>query len=215
MRTFLVFIVLFCLSCKKSRGGGSSDSVPLPPAMEPTEVGRYLPTFDGDPRSSYIIDAHFIQYVVEFEEEWGMQVNTPISFSYLPKNLLGVCSRWEKDGQVLWDILIDKETFLEHEVLDPYLAKVTIFHELGHCEFQRYHDNRFSLDNGERIPYSIMNGSLLKGPFWEKLWEPHYSQEIFSRPGTLVPAGSFDEVRSWVRMRETWRHGFKGEHICN
>jgi hypothetical protein len=57
-----------------------------------------------------------------------------------------------------------------------------IFHELGHCVLGRGHTNEeaLALDNGIRLPVSVMNMYHFNTSFYESNWN-YYMQELFLR----------------------------------
>lgn len=104
------------------------------------------------------IDPIFIPYYNDFYMQYGVMPAVSIEFKKLNAPVIvGVCDQYT-DGYR--QIQIDKNTW---DSIDSNAKFVLIFHELGHCVFNRLH-NRQVLNDG--CPASIMNPSNFSGTCW-------------------------------------------------
>jgi hypothetical protein len=137
----------------------------------------------NDPRGSLSIDPELFPLVDKFEAIWGNKIKTPIWFSFaLPKNVLALCHTFTRsDGLVLTEIIVAREAFKPATTQ----AEITIFHELGHCELKRGHDQSLArTEDGKFVAFSIMYPTVIDDDDYEKYLD-HYMLELFSR-GTLL-----------------------------
>lgn len=114
-----------------------------PNSSPPNVVGRPMPIVT--------IDSTFQSYYDAFEKDFGVRVTLPIGFDKLRESIAGQCERYS-DGSRL--IRIDYDYWQDL----PDSARVElVYHELGHCVFNREHDTRTDTDkNGRVCPHSIM-----------------------------------------------------------
>ena len=105
----------------------------------------------GDYQALVIPDKEFSPYLLEFSEDYGMDVtHYPIYFRQLDKNIAGVCL----SGQGRNKIYIDPDWWSTYS---SAIKRVVIYHELGHCLLQRSHDDTLIVDSmGLVVPKSFM-----------------------------------------------------------
>lgn len=109
----------------------------------------------------YHTDPKFSPYIQEFEEHYDIDIsNVPIFFDSFEFNLVvGVCIIWEDNddreiriNEYWWELLTDKQ------------KEQLIFHELGHCVFDRKHYNIHTIfqinKNIVLCPASIMRSFM-------------------------------------------------------
>jgi hypothetical protein len=94
------------------------------------------------------INNEFISYVENFEFEYNISVTSNISFSDDLNDKAGHCHRNKFWG--VKEVTINSELW---ETYNEYQREVLIYHELGHCEFNRGHINDYT---DSVCPESIM-----------------------------------------------------------
>jgi len=108
---------------------------------------------DKDPRANTVSNMVFDKYVSEFEYYYeGKVVDIPINFSNLDEDIVGVCYTWTTGHR---EIEIDQEAW---ENLDEVRKYALIYHELGHCQLNRDHNDKKMKDGCKE---SLMNSFLL------------------------------------------------------
>lgn len=98
----------------------------------------------------------FVKYLNQFTSDYGIKLNNyPVNFGDLKGSTVGECIKYSNGYR---EIVIDA-------VLFPQLSEneklVMIYHELGHCVFNRPHDDTFIVDNRVTVPRSIMYQYIL------------------------------------------------------
>lgn len=93
----------------------------------------------------------FQSYLTQFETDYHVNLkNYPVNFKDLSGSTVGSCIRYSNGYR---EVVVDPVLFME---LSENEKLVMIYHELGHCVFNRPHDNMFFIHNGKSIPRSIM-----------------------------------------------------------
>lgn len=89
-----------------------------------------------DPRTIHGVDTEFIPYVDLYIQSkgYGLGYSIPIGFTDLPDDTVGLCTRWSNGyrqiqvDRAYWDYISENE------------KRSLIFHELGHCDLNRNHE---------------------------------------------------------------------------
>ena len=130
-----------------------------------------------DPRKNHSIDERILPYYTRFEKLFSTKiVDIPASFKDLESRVLGKCVLWSIGDSVLFREIfispkIHNKTDLEKEVI--------IFHELGHCQLLRSHENTYILtDDYDFIPSSIMFPTTIGGKEYYKPLRDYYHKEL-------------------------------------
>ena len=90
-------------------------------------------------------------YIIVFEKEFNVKVNFPVIFEDLGNVRAGVC--WIK-GNNSKSVSLNSRFW---PMLNNGQREILIFHELGHCVFRLWHDNKYI---GNK-PNSIMNEQVM------------------------------------------------------
>lgn len=123
------------------------------------------------------VDSELEEFVSSFEKELGHSISFKVTFMNATNNLAGICHR-NADGTREVDIVrefFDKTSYFSKEQV--------MFHELGHCELWREHNETFIFLDGRSVPQSIMfpyafdNDELV---IYEK-YRQQYINELFGR----------------------------------
>jgi hypothetical protein len=105
-----------------------------------------------DPRAFTDVPAEIEEYYSRFESYYGVDPSY-VSAGFIDKiegeeSIVAVCKSWTSGHR---EILIEKGYWNQ---LNDYGREELVFHELGHCVFNRGHDNSTYQDG---CPASIMN----------------------------------------------------------
>lgn len=103
-------------------------------------------------KSEKYVEPEIREHVEKFKLIYGLQINIEIKFKNLDPTTAGVCYYYEGNPEDNY-IEIDKETFQEYSELG---REELIFHELGHCVFNRDHTTERMMFKGISVPTSIM-----------------------------------------------------------
>lgn len=98
-------------------------------------------------------DPVFVEYIDKFNNEFNVIVNhIPIYFDELEEYspAVGACFKWSSGER---QIKIKKSTW---ENFTKEQKEVLVYHELGHCFFERGHNNGILFMNNYHCPESIM-----------------------------------------------------------
>lgn len=109
-----------------------------------------------DPRKQHGIDKEFITYTLYFEKLYNTKIiDIPINFAIIDKKELGHCK-----FHIYTSKYIYKEIFINSlywHKLSKLQRVYLIFHELGHCHFNKGHNiNLINLGIYKKVPQSIM-----------------------------------------------------------
>lgn len=111
-------------------------------------------------------------YIVYFETLYKRPLSERISikFDKLDGRMVGVCIAWRsvKFDYNAWDRFSDDQ------------REELVFHELGHCELLREHNDAKIELNGEIVPESIMYPYLVKEQVYVKN-RAYYLKELFKK----------------------------------
>lgn len=121
-----------------------------------------------DPGAFNSIDPAFVPYYNSFDAMYGTKVATPIAFVAQKYPTVGECMKYS-DGHR--QIEVDPDYW---EYLDPQSRTVLIYHELGHCVFNRLHNWDTFADG---CPLSIMQFDDFGDPCYS-LHEADYMAEL-------------------------------------
>lgn len=120
----------------------------------------------GDGKQIPFIHSEILPYVREFESLYGKKTeNISITFtSFFGSSVVGICQSYSKNGGWYRDkvIKLDRDYWNESS---KAAKEILVFHELGHCELERDHDDEFLTTNEDGIPVlmskSIMNSYII------------------------------------------------------
>lgn len=100
------------------------------------------------------IDPAFVKYVKEFEAYYGYEIdNMEMRFQTIPEpETLAYC--YIDYAQGLKIMVVDPEYW---QMATETRREITIFHELGHCQLLRNHNNDYTQIKDFEIPKSIMH----------------------------------------------------------
>lgn len=135
---------------------------------------------DKDPRSTSVQDQAFSHYVRLFESIYGKSTSrVSMGFSKLEFPTVGRCKKWSNGYR---EIEIDPDYWNS-----PYTtqeAKIgLIFHELGHCELNRYHDEVLEYYSGQHIRGEIPRSLMYPYNFYSSHYaelQNYYFAEMFT-----------------------------------
>lgn len=121
-------------------------------------------------------DAEFTPYVQEFEKYYNDKVKTPIIFGdKFEKSVIGVCIEYNKHIKI---IKINPRFWNQ---ADTYEREALVFHELGHCELNKDHNDAiFEITDNHFIPASLMRSNLLDGNIYTTN-RTYYIYELFKK----------------------------------
>ena len=121
-------------------------------------------------------DQEFKPYVKQFEMYYNNTVKTPIVFGdKFEKSVVGVCITYSKHVKI---IKINPRFWNK---ADDYEREALIFHELGHCELDKDHnDSLYEISEGHFIPASLMQSNLLDGNTYTT-YHSYYMYELFKK----------------------------------
>jgi len=121
------------------------------------------------PRPTLMIDPELVVYVRRFEAALGKKTHFPIRFGTIDIGLAGQCTEY-LDGV---EIEISKSWW---EGQNESAREEVVFHELGHCELGRGHDER--VINGR--PASVMYPTVFS-TFYAKYRDEYVKELIDNR----------------------------------
>lgn len=101
-------------------------------------------------RNGVLIEEEFIPHVEEFENQCDEIVDVPIKFAKLPGSIIGMCV-WFLGPYPFRYMMIDENYW---KYADYYDRESLIFHEIGHCVLNEFHENE---KNKQGKPISLMN----------------------------------------------------------
>lgn len=120
------------------------------------------------------VEPEFKPFVEEFEKKCNCKIEMEIIFDNLDgfsEETAGVCNFFYGPSKV---ILIQRKYWKYYTEENK---RQLIFHELGHCELGKQHNERKMEVDGRDLPYSFMYPSMFDYP--ENLKE-HYDNELFN-----------------------------------
>ncbi|HTL12300.1 MAG TPA: hypothetical protein VL588_07420 [Bdellovibrionota bacterium] len=126
------------------------------------------------------VDPKLATYVSKFEQEAHSSVSSNVEFKTLD-GYRGFCNP-DMPRNHVW---IDPRAWADTEG-DAIAQELLVFHELGHCELSRPHDNR---EDSRGIPVSIMTSEglgMLEASYSEN--RQQYIDELFRRPEAQADA---------------------------
>lgn len=165
---FLVISSLLFLGCNKKLGDENYAPSPNQPTPNIDEINSELDT-----------------YVNQFEQRYGLTVSYPVLFDTGTKTgsssnsgiIIGLCEVWSNGDRFIYI----NQSWFSNSTTSITAKKILIFHELGHCSFDRDHDSR-KYSNG--MPYSIMYPTINPIiPFFNTTYENYFLTEL-QNPGT-------------------------------
>lgn len=129
----------------------------LPLLLLNTACGMVNPDYQTGgtkvPRQVREIDPSVLYAVRSFEGTYGITTNYPIVVGNLDLGVAGLCEAWTNGAR---RITIDRNYM-------SYASRIQIeqvvWHELGHCTFNREHDNALTIFSWSKYQYpkSLMN----------------------------------------------------------
>lgn len=144
----------------------------------------------GDGIQKPFIHGEILPYVKEFESLYGKKTeNISITFtSFLGSSVVGICQSYSKNGG--WYkgkvIKLDRDYWNESS---ESLKEILVFHELGHCELERDHEDDLIVytHDGKKVfmSKSIMNSYIINETNYIEN-RTYYVVELFSKNKELV-----------------------------
>lgn len=132
------------------------------------------------PKNDFIVDAELLPYFELFLEEGKVRgipmIIRRLHMSFVPKypnpNTLAQCQYG-----LTPHITISREFW---DWADAETREQVVFHEFGHCVFNRDHLNDSVVHSGQHIPRSLMQSTLFSGYYYTNFRE-YYVDELFGR----------------------------------
>lgn len=165
--------------------------------------GNDNPTDYGPYPAPVGVDADLLPYVHEFESIYGLTVSYAVQYDAEAETggnnpaggtTVGVCRVWDSGRR---EVLVNKDWWFSK---GDMARRLLIYHELGHCSFDRDHDSR-KYSNG--MPFSIMNPILNPVITWYPSKTAYYLDELDSAsmntgladnsPAPTTHAATFEE----------------------
>lgn len=115
-------------------------------------------------------------YITSFKVRTGVTPKSDVRFGILEEGTAGICETWS-DGYTR--ITIDPNYF---EEISEEQREELVYHELGHCELGRDHDETLTYKAGVRIPESVMYPYVFSST-WAKVYgtlRGEYISELLS-----------------------------------
>lgn len=120
------------------------------------------------------VDPQFRPYYDKFNKDYNVNVyHISIFFEDIKNSTTaGICTKYANGRR---EITIDRDLW---NTFDVYKREVLVYHELGHCYFNRPHSvETFYSDKFGNIPKSIMNAHILSSAWYEH-HQHHYVDEL-------------------------------------
>jgi hypothetical protein len=134
-----------------------------------------------DPRTNHSTNAEFRSYINVFESNYGRHIgDIPIYFADAKDNIAAQCLKWTTGEKA---IEVDQ---VEWSWLSEEQRQQLIDHELGHCELNLEHNDKYKRDiTGYYLcPSSIMNPNVFSDYAIDNCYVPdhaYYMRELFKR----------------------------------
>jgi len=137
-----------------------------------------------------IVEEDFIPYIENFERYYGKSISIRMSFKDLsgtPSSMkegkvIGICNCFYFCPLSQRSVNIDT---LSWEYSDRESREQLIFHELGHCILNRWHDNSFIKKKigleSYKMQKSIMNKTAFADKFTYWINKEYYYEELFGK----------------------------------
>lgn len=109
-----------------------------------------FPSVSCGAKDDYYISPYLASYVELFESTYSVKVDFDVVVSDLDPQYVGMCTTWS-DGSKKIEISAKYLSLMHKSLIEE-----TVFHELGHCFFNREHDDSFIRIGGSWMPKSIM-----------------------------------------------------------
>lgn len=119
----------------------------------------------GKPETTYQgIDPQLEPYIQELNilsrQHTGRSINVNIPVNFHPIDTSGRCRKLKQNGQESREIFINPRFF---RTADHGSMLSTILHEIGHCVYDKPHENQSLTFRNEQIPASVMNSRGISG----------------------------------------------------
>jgi hypothetical protein len=125
------------------------------------------------------VEKEIEQYVEKFNLLYNTKVNIEITFKDLKDSIAGICYYYGSGSSMNY-IEIDKEIFSNYNDLG---REELIFHELGHCIFDREHSDQRMNSKGYSVPDSIMYPYTFGDSWYYEQNLTHYYDELEKNKG--------------------------------
>lgn len=125
------------------------------------------------------VEKEIMSYVDKFNSTYNTIVNIEIKFKELDDNIAGICYYYGSESFSNY-IEIDKIIFSEYSNLGK---EELIFHELGHCIFDREHTVDLFYYKNSMIPKSIMYPYVFGESFFYNENSSYYYNELEKNKG--------------------------------
>ncbi len=129
---------------------------------------------NGSPIKKAKTDPTFNPFIESFNREFGVRVSVPIVFKAIESRYAGVCLKYSSGYK---EIQINS-THWNNYSLDQ--KEQLIYHELGHCVFNRGHNDRM-MEANTNCPDSIMKSYMFSLNEINNCYVPernHYMEEL-------------------------------------
>jgi len=140
MRIFKILILIILTSCGQVPGDGGGGTTPQPPAVVQNEM---LMSFVEDFETRYNIE---VAYTVRFDTD------RVTGGSSSAGTTVGVCRIYSNPSYR--EIIINENWWNSASTAS---RKILMFHELGHCTFERDHDCQTVAQSGPEVTCSTQN----------------------------------------------------------
>lgn len=128
------------------------------------------------------VESLLLPYVLEYEKVCNTTVSIDIYFEKLKGNTVGVC-RGFLMPRSMREISIDWEFFA---FASEYDREALVFHELGHCDLDRFHESEILNDESIMLerPASLMHPYMFSD--WTyRAYRTEYIKELCHQPEKL------------------------------
>lgn len=126
-----------------------------------------------------IVDKELEPHVSSFESILGKRIKFNVLFTTLEPTIAGKCSKYTNGDR---EVYIDRN---QYNAMSEVRREILIYHELGHCVLNKYHNDQRIVFKGESssAPASILNSILFSEDdvyFYQK-YKVYYINELFGR----------------------------------
>jgi len=146
---------------------------------------NYTPT--GTTTDPQVVNAELTQLVQAFSTQYGVSVSYSVSLdsggvktgtTTSGGTIIGLCEIYSDGSRYVY---INQDWFSRSSTLS-FHKRILVYHELGHCSFNRSHDSRMytkpnSYDS-YNVPFSIMYPSVNPIIYWYNTYSSYFLQEL-------------------------------------
>jgi hypothetical protein len=128
----------------------------------------------GDGLDDKYVEPQLSEYVEKFRQLYNVPANIEIKFADLEIMIAGVCYSYGNSHEDNY-IEIDRDYFDMYSNIE---REELIFHELGHCIFNRDHTTERMMYKSYSVPISIMYPYMFGGSWFYEQNLTHYYDEL-------------------------------------